>query len=161
MQSGKTGIGSKKHGQGGHTVNNSHFTGKKSPFNSRKRKQKKTKKRNSKNAALMLINTKNIHKSREKRKRNRKPVHPGEILGKNYLRPLKITVEELAKRIMVSADKIESLIKEERKVDSEMAFRLSRAFNTLPMYWLSFQMNHDEWVAKKEKTHWEDIKPLV
>ncbi len=101
------------------------------------------------------------NKTKEKRNINKKTVHPGRVLKEQYLKPFKITVNQLAKRIKVPVNEVEDLINQKIKLDCEMAFRLGRVFNKIPMFWLGLQMDYDILIAKKEKTYWEDIEPFV
>ena len=66
------------------------------------------------------------------------PPHPGEVLRELCLEPLGITVPEAASGLGVS-----------RKTLSEMALRLSRAFDTTPESWLNQQVQYDLWKAEK------------
>ncbi|TAK03910.1 addiction module antidote protein, HigA family [Patescibacteria group bacterium] len=72
-----------------------------------------------------------------------KPVHPGEILDHEFLRPHKLTQYRLAKDIAVPARRINEIIHGTRSVSSDTALRLARYFGTTPQFWLNLQMHYD------------------
>ena len=58
------------------------------------------------------------------------PVHPGEILRENFMKPLALTVSRLARELNVPATRIGEIARERRRVTAETALRLARSFNT-------------------------------
>ena len=74
---------------------------------------------------------------------NRKPTHPGEILLEEFLNPMKMTQFELAKKMKVPVQRINTLINEKRGVTPETAILLSRVFKTSPQFWMNLQSNYD------------------
>ncbi len=89
----------------------------------------------------------------------RKPVHPGEILREDYLKPLSLTITELAKILRVSRKTLSKIINEKGSITPEMALKLSKAFNTTPELWLNLQRNYNLWEARK-LPEWKKIKPI-
>ena len=80
------------------------------------------------------------------------PVHPGEVLREDFLKPLGLTQSQLAKELGVSFRAINELVNEKRDLSPEMAIRLAKRFGTSPQFWLGFQMDYDLWkVAKRMK----------
>ncbi|WP_022846821.1 HigA family addiction module antitoxin [Desulfurobacterium sp. TC5-1] len=75
------------------------------------------------------------------------PVHPGEILLEEFLRPLNMTQSELAKKLNVSFRTINDLINEKRGISPEMAIKLANFFGTTPQFWMNFQRDYDLWKA--------------
>ena len=66
-------------------------------------------------------------------------VHPGEILRKEFLRPMGISAYELAKRLHVPAPRVNDIVLERRGISAETAVRLSRFFGTTEQFWLNLQ----------------------
>ena len=83
----------------------------------------------------------------------RDPLHPGEILSELYFEPLKLTVTEAAKKLLLTRSNLSAIINGRASISPRIAVRLARAFDTTPHYWLNLQANYDLWqVLKKEKT---------
>ena len=66
-------------------------------------------------------------------------IHPGEILDKEFLAPLKISQYRLAKDIAVSARRINEIVKGTRAITADTALRLSIYFGLSERYWLNLQ----------------------
>lgn len=77
----------------------------------------------------------------------RKPTHPGEILREEFMPDYGLTVATLARRLGVSRQSVNEVVRERRGVSTEMAMRLSRLFGTSAEYWLNLQRNIDLWDA--------------
>ena len=92
------------------------------------------------------------------RSRKRAPTHPGRILNSHYLEPLSLTITELAKTLGVSRKTLSKIVNERGSVTSDMALRLSRAFDTTPELWLNLQRNYDLWHAAHESKDWRRVK---
>ena len=75
----------------------------------------------------------------------RKPTHPGEVLREEFMPDYGLTVASLAKRLGVSRQSVNEVVRERRAVSTEMAMRLSRLFGTSAEYWLNLQRNVDLW----------------
>ncbi|MGA7306621.1 MAG: HigA family addiction module antitoxin [Rhodothermales bacterium] len=71
------------------------------------------------------------------------PVHPGEIVREECIRPLGLTVEQAAVGLGVSRSTLSRLINGRAGVSPEMAVRLSKGFGSTPETWLRMQMNYD------------------
>ncbi|MCY1641370.1 HigA family addiction module antitoxin [Methylorubrum sp. SL192] len=69
--------------------------------------------------------------------------HPGEILLEEYLRPLGMSANALAKAIEVPANRISELLRGRRGMTADTACRLGRFFGTTPEFWMSLQTAHD------------------
>lgn len=89
---------------------------------------------------------------------SRKPTHPGEMLRKEFMPDFGLTVASLAKRLDVSRQSMNELVRERRAVSPEMALRLARVFGTTPQYWLNMQRNVDLWDSLD--LHIEEIAAL-
>ena len=82
----------------------------------------------------------------------RKPTHPGEILRKDVINPLGITVTEAAKRLGVTRKTLSALINCKASMSPEMAVRIGKATKTSPESWLFMQEKLDLWLAEKKPT---------
>jgi addiction module HigA family antidote len=77
--------------------------------------------------------------------KNRRPIHPGEIIRFEYLEPLNLSQQKLADAIGVTRVRINEIILGKRSVTPDTAFRLAKFFNTTPDFWINLQMNVDMW----------------
>ena len=71
------------------------------------------------------------------------PIHPGEILLKEFLEPLGISQYRLAKDISVPARRINEIVHGKRSVTADTALRLSRYFGLSDRFWLNLQARYD------------------
>ncbi|NIJ41153.1 addiction module HigA family antidote [Parvibaculum indicum] len=71
------------------------------------------------------------------------PIHPGEILREEFLRPLGLTPYALAKKLRVPRTRIERLAREETPVTTDTALRLAKFFGTTPQFWMNMQAAYD------------------
>ena len=79
-----------------------------------------------------------------------RPVHPGEVLREDYLRPLGLSLNALALALRIPATRLHAIVKEQRAVSPDTALRLARYFGTDAQSWLNLQSNYDLKVAAKE-----------
>jgi addiction module HigA family antidote len=71
------------------------------------------------------------------------PVHPGEVLLEEFLKPLDITQTRLAAHLRTSIQRVNELIKGKRSITAETAWLLSEAFGTTPQFWINLQSQYD------------------
>ena len=81
------------------------------------------------------------------RRMKRAPTHPGEVLAEEFLRPLGISQAEAARRMRMSANRLNELIRGKRGVTASTALRLADLLSTSPELWLNLQTNWDLWHA--------------
>jgi len=72
-----------------------------------------------------------------------KPVHPGEILLEEFLKPMGISQNKLAVDIGVPPRRINEIVREKRRITAETALRLGRYFGISAQFWLGLQMDYD------------------
>jgi addiction module HigA family antidote len=72
-------------------------------------------------------------------KNEMRPIHPGEILRKEFLDPLDMSVNALAQRLRVPATRLHEIVKERRAVTADTAMRLARYFGGDAQSWLNLQ----------------------
>jgi antitoxin HigA-1 len=91
----------------------------------------------------------------------RRPTHPGEMLGEDFMPDYGLTVAGLAEALGVSRQSINELLRGRRAVSPEMALRLSKLFGNSPEFWLNAQRAVDLWdAAQAMKGDMARIKPL-
>jgi len=83
------------------------------------------------------------------KKRDFPPIHPGEILVKEFLAPLKISQYRLAKDIGVTARRINEIVHGRRAISADTALRLGRFFGMEAPFWLNLQSRYDMEVARE------------
>lgn len=89
-------------------------------------------------------------------------IHPGEILLGDYLEPLNISQNALARAIGVSPRSINEIVLGRRAVTPEMSIRLGKVFRQSPRFWLNIQTECDYRKAKdRERELTAGIRPLV
>ena len=71
------------------------------------------------------------------------PVHPGEILLEEFLKPLGVSQYHLAKQIGVPARRINEIVHGQRRISADTALRLARFFGTSERFWLNLQARYD------------------
>jgi antitoxin HigA-1 len=75
------------------------------------------------------------------------PIHPGEILQEEFLRPLGISQNRLGGELGVSPRRINEIVHGKRAITADTALRLSRFFGNSASFWLGLQMDYDLDVA--------------
>jgi addiction module HigA family antidote len=76
------------------------------------------------------------------------PVHPGEILWEEFMKPLKISQNRLGRELRVPPRRINEIVHGKRAVTADTALRLSRFFGTTAEFWLGLQADYDLDLAK-------------
>jgi antitoxin HigA-1 len=76
------------------------------------------------------------------------PVHPGEVLLEEFLKPMELSQHRLALSLGVDARRINEIVLGKRRVTADTALRLSRFFGTTPQYWMGMQSDYDLDVAE-------------
>ncbi len=89
------------------------------------------------------------------------PIHPGEILSEDFMKPEGITAHRLALHLRVPPTRIADIVNGRRVITADTALRLARYFDTTPGFWLNLQARHDLEVAEDERlTEIErDVRP--
>lgn len=84
--------------------------------------------------------------------KRRRPIHPGEILQEEFLLPLGITQEQLAKHLggTWTQSKISGIVQEKRSVTESIALDFADAFGTTPEFWINLQSRYDLWIAQQK-----------
>ncbi len=75
------------------------------------------------------------------------PVHPGEVLSEEFLKPMGMSQNRLALNIGVTPRRINEIVLEKRRITADTALRLSQYYGTSPQFWLGLQTDYDLDVA--------------
>jgi len=76
------------------------------------------------------------------------PVHPGEILLEEFLKPLEVSQYQLAKEISVPARRVNEIVHGQRRISADTALRLARYFGTSERFWMNLQIRYDLEIEK-------------
>lgn len=87
------------------------------------------------------------------------PISPGEILLEEFLHPLGISQNELAREIDVPVSRVAGIIKGNRAITADTALRLGQYFGTSAEMWLNLQSQYDLRLA--QRTTWPEIKSRI
>ncbi len=79
-----------------------------------------------------------------------KPVHPGEVLFEEFLKPMNLSQNRLAISIGVDARRINEIVLGKRRVTADTSLRLSRFFGNSAQFWMGLQSDYDLDVAEDE-----------
>lgn len=90
------------------------------------------------------------------------PIHPGELLREEFLKPLGLSAYRVAKDIGVPEPRIGDIVRERRGISADTALRLSRYFGMSESYWTNAQAHYERELAKdKSGEEIERIRPLA
>jgi addiction module HigA family antidote len=87
------------------------------------------------------------------------PIHPGEILREDFLKPMGISINRLARDLDVPPNRISLIVNGERTITADTALRLGIYFGMSPELWLNLQADYDLRVTKR--THGAEIRRRV
>lgn len=82
----------------------------------------------------------------------RRPTHPGEVLFEEFLKPLNMPQAIAAKKMKISANRLNELVRGKRGVTADTALRLAKLFKTTPEFWMNLQVNYDLHSAQRITT---------
>jgi antitoxin HigA-1 len=77
------------------------------------------------------------------KKKKLHPVHPGEVLFEEFLKPMGLSQNKLALNIGVPARRINEIVLQKRKITADTALRLARFFGTSSEFWIGLQSQYD------------------
>jgi len=92
-----------------------------------------------------------------------KPVHPGEVLLEEFLKPMNLSQNRLALALGVPPRRINEIVLGKRGITADTALRLGRYFGMSPQFWLGLQMDYDLDIAADglEKRLAREVKPYA
>jgi addiction module HigA family antidote len=95
------------------------------------------------------------------------PLHPGEMLREDFMKPLGLSSNALAIELRVPVTRISEIVRERRGITADTALRLARYFSMSPEFWMRLQMDFDlesavdaEETAIREAIRPRPVKPL-
>jgi addiction module HigA family antidote len=86
-------------------------------------------------------------------------VHPGEVLNEEFLIPLSMSQNALARAMKVPPRRINEIVHGARAVSADTALRLAIVLGTTPQFWLGLQADYD--LEEAARTDLSDLRPLV
>ena len=95
----------------------------------------------------------------EKKDRSREPIHPGEVLREEFMKPMGVSINRLARDIAVPPNRVSAIVNGGRAITADTALRLGKFFGVSPEMWLNLQADYDLRVAKR--TTWKRVEPRV
>jgi len=78
------------------------------------------------------------------------PIHPGEILLQDFMRPMGISINRLARELSVPPGRISAIVNSKRAITADTALRLGRYFSVSPEVWTGLQADFELRVARRE-----------
>jgi antitoxin HigA-1 len=92
---------------------------------------------------------------------NRQPTHPGEMLLKEFLKPMGLTQQELAHALSLPYQRVNELINGRRALTPSTALRLAKYFGNSAGFWMSLQLRWDLYEAQSSEAKFlKKIRPL-
>ncbi len=91
----------------------------------------------------------------------RKPTHPGDVLLNEFLKPMKMNQSELAAKLNISLQRVNTLIKGKRDMTAETAVLLARVFKTTAEFWMNLQIACDLYDANKRLAPQEGFEKAI
>jgi antitoxin HigA-1 len=79
------------------------------------------------------------------------PIHPGEIIREDFLVPLALSVNQLAKALAVDTARLNDIVRGRRGITADTALRLARHLGTTAEFWMKLQVDYELRVARQEK----------
>ncbi len=77
------------------------------------------------------------------------PIHPGEILFEEFMKPMGISINRLARDIVVPPGRISAIVNGKRAITADTAMRLGRYFGTSPEVWMGLQADYELRIARR------------
>jgi addiction module HigA family antidote len=78
------------------------------------------------------------------------PIHPGEFLREDFMKPLGLSANALSIALRVPVTRISEIVRERRGITADTAMRLGYYFGTTPDFWMNMQKSYELGIAKKE-----------
>jgi len=87
------------------------------------------------------------------------PIHPGEILYEEFMQPLAVSINALAREIAVPPNRISDIVNGKRSITADTALRLGKYFGVSAELWIGLQADYDLRLARR--TSWPEAEPKV
>ena len=82
-------------------------------------------------------------------KNGMRPVHPGEILFEEFMQPLELSINRLARELIVPPGRVSAIVNGKRSITADTALRLGKYFGVSPELWMGLQADYDLRVAQR------------
>lgn len=82
--------------------------------------------------------------------RTLEPIHPGEILLEEFMGPLNVSINALARELHIPVSRVSKIVNRKRDITPDTALRLARYFGTSPEFWLNLQSRYDLLIARSK-----------
>ena len=91
------------------------------------------------------------------------PIHPGEILAEDFMKPRELSQNALARALNVPPRRINEIVKGKRAITADTALRLARYFGTTAELWTGLQADYDLRLVRHERERQieRDVEPLA
>ena len=87
------------------------------------------------------------------------PINPGEILREDFMEPLDISINQLARDLAVPPNRISEIVNGKRSITADTALRLQRYFGVEAQFWLNLQSEYDLRIMRRKI--WNDIERRI
>ena len=87
------------------------------------------------------------------------PIHPGEILQEEFLKPMGISINKLSRELLVPPNRISEIVNGKRAITADTALRLGKYFGVSPEIWTGLQADYE--IRKLRQTGWPAIEPRI
>ena len=87
------------------------------------------------------------------------PIHPGEILMEEFMRPMNLSINRLAREIMVPPNRISDIVNGKRAISADTALRLGKAFGVSPEIWLGLQSDYE--LRLERRGAWSKVEDRI
>jgi antitoxin HigA-1 len=87
------------------------------------------------------------------------PIHPGEILLEEFLKPMGVSINKLSRDIMVPPNRISEIVNGKRSITADTALRLGKYFGVSPEIWTGLQADYE--IRKLRHTGWPQIESRI
>lgn len=77
------------------------------------------------------------------------PIHPGEVLREDFMAPLALSINRLARELSVPPGRVSAIVGGKRAITADTALRLARFLDTTPQFWMNLQAEYDLRVARR------------
>lgn len=81
-----------------------------------------------------------------------RPIHPGEILREDFLKPLVMSAHTLANALHITLARIDAIVNEDRGISTDLAVRLARYFGGDARSWINLQQTYDLKISEKNSS---------
>ncbi len=89
------------------------------------------------------------------------PIHPGEILSEDFMKPHGLSSNALSKLIGVPPNRVSTIVGGKRSISADTALRLEKAFGPSAKFWMNLQTHYELEVAKDAAPALDAIKPVA